>query len=217
MPKLVAILQSMADRTAGQNAQLYNDTVQRLKEMNIAVRYTNYMDEWDTNTPTDTDEKVRYAHLWYFAKLIEDISRCDAVVFNSDWGNTVEGTLLHAIVEALEVEELKMPEKTRYAMISQPMAGKTQTEIEEERDNLMVQAREAGYEVKNTYFKDEWQDAKKLAEQGVVNIPLFFLAKSLEAMSKCHAVVFSPKWETARGCCMEHAAAKAYGLEVLDE
>lgn len=217
MPKLVAVLQSANDRTPGQNAKLYNDTIQRLKGMNLAVRYTNYMGEWDTSTPDDTDEKVRHARLWYFAKLIEDISRCDAVVFNSDWGNTPEGTLLHAIVEALGVEELKLPKEPKYAMISQPMRDRTPAEISDERDNLEAAAIEAGYEVRNTYFKDEWQDPKNLAELGVVNIPLFFLAKSLEAMSKCHAVVFSPEWKNARGCRVEHEAATAYGLEVLDE
>lgn len=56
-----------------------------------------------------------------------------------------------------------------------------------------------------------------MKERGVVNIPLCFLAKSLENMSKCHASYFCRGWEQARGCQIEHAAAVAYGLEIIYE
>ena len=53
--------------------------------------------------------------------------------------------------------------------------------------------------------------------QGVVQISLHFLAKSLEKMSFCHAVYFCRGWQDARGCRIEHDAAVAYGLEVIEE
>lgn len=55
--------------------------------------------------------------------------------------------------------------------------------------------------------------------RGVVNIPLCFLAKSLENMSKCHVAYFCKGWdaENVRGCKIEHDAAKAYGLEIMYE
>lgn len=56
-----------------------------------------------------------------------------------------------------------------------------------------------------------------MEERGVVQIPLCFLAKSLENMSLCHAAYFCKGWEQARGCCIEHEAAVAYGLTVLYE
>ena len=52
-----------------------------------------------------------------------------------------------------------------------------------------------------------------MEKRGVVQIPLCFLAKSLENMSLCHAAYFCKGWENARGCRTEHEAAKAYGLE----
>jgi len=36
-------------------------------------------------------------------------------------------------------------------------------------------------------------------------------------MSKCHAAYFCRGWEQARGCQIEHAAAVAYGLEIIYE
>lgn len=56
-----------------------------------------------------------------------------------------------------------------------------------------------------------------MKERGVVQVPLCFLAKSLENMSLCHAAYFCKGWEDARGCKIEHDAATAYGLEVLYE
>lgn len=56
-----------------------------------------------------------------------------------------------------------------------------------------------------------------MKERGVVQIPLCFLAKSLESMSLCHAVYFCDGWEAARGCRIEHEAAVEYGLETIYE
>ena len=36
-------------------------------------------------------------------------------------------------------------------------------------------------------------------------------------MSKCDAVLFCQGWENARGCCIEHEAAKKYGVLILYE
>ena len=53
--------------------------------------------------------------------------------------------------------------------------------------------------------------------EGVVQIPVRFLAKSLEKMSLCDAVYFCKGWEQARGCRIEHEVAVAYGLNVICE
>lgn len=103
------------------------------------------------------------------------------------------------------------------AMISQPMAGKTDEEIVETRDRAVGALLENGYEVVNTLFTDEWYSNDAMAARGVVQIPLCFLAKSLENMSLCHAVLFCKGWQSARGCKIEHAAAIAYGLKILYE
>ena len=103
------------------------------------------------------------------------------------------------------------------AMLSQPMAGKTQEEIVATREKAVAALRSLGYEVVNTLFTDEWYSDEKMQERGVVNVPLCFLAKSLENMSLCHAAYFCKGWENARGCRIEHQAAQAYGLIILYE
>lgn len=103
------------------------------------------------------------------------------------------------------------------AMLSQPMAGKTDQEIIETRERAIKHLESIGYEVVNTLFTDEWYSKEAMAERGVVQIPLCFLAKSLENMSLCHAAYFAKGWEKARGCKIEHEAAVAYGLEIIYE
>ena len=103
------------------------------------------------------------------------------------------------------------------AMLSQPMAGKTEQEIVETRERAIKVIEERGFEIVNTLFTDEWYSKEKMEERGVVQMPLCFLAKSLENMSLCHAAYFCKGWENARGCRIEHEAAKAYGLEIIYE
>lgn len=103
------------------------------------------------------------------------------------------------------------------AMLSQPMAGKTQEEIVATREKAIAALKAQGYEIVNTLFTDEWYSKESMTARGVVQIPLCFLAKSLENMSLCHAAYFCKGWEKARGCRIEHEAAKAYGLEIIYE
>ena len=103
------------------------------------------------------------------------------------------------------------------AMLSQPMTGKTEIEIVETRKRAIETLEDMGYEVVNTLFTDEWYSKSKMEERGVVQIPLCYLAKSLESMSLCYAAYFCKGWENARGCRIEHEAAKAYGLTIIYE
>ena len=105
----------------------------------------------------------------------------------------------------------------RKAMLSQPMAGRTEEEIRETRERAIKVLKEKGYEIVNTLFTDEWYSDNAMVKRGVVHRPLCFLAKSLESMSMCHVVYFCKGWEETRGCRLEHEAAKAYGLEVIYE
>ena len=103
------------------------------------------------------------------------------------------------------------------AMLSQPMAGKTKEEIISTRERAIAVLKERGYEIINTLFTDEWYSQEAMMERGVENRPLCFLAKSLENMSLCHAAYFCKGWENARGCRLEHEAAKAYGMTIIYE
>lgn len=102
-------------------------------------------------------------------------------------------------------------------MISQPMGGKSEAEILEAKERAISDLRSMGaFTLVNTLFTDEW--VKNEASSGNdVKSPLWFLAKSLEAMSQCHMVYFCKGWEQARGCKIEHDAAVAYGLHIIYE
>ena len=102
-------------------------------------------------------------------------------------------------------------------MLSQPMAGRTDEEITTIRERAIAVLKERGYEIVDTWFTDEYHSQEGTKECGVENRPLYFMAKSLNSMSLCHAVYFCKGWEKARGCRLEHEAAKAYGLEIIYE
>lgn len=103
------------------------------------------------------------------------------------------------------------------AMISQPMGGKTDEEIIATRARAIYALHRRNYDVVDTLFSEEWYSNESAKSGNVVQRPLFFLAKSLEAMSHCHAVYFCKGWEKARGCKIEHDAAVAYGLHIIYE
>lgn len=93
------------------------------------------------------------------------------------------------------------------AMISQPMANKTNEEIEAERTDLINTLEEQGYDVLDTVFTAE--DVEK-------DDPIYYLAKSLEALAEADILVCMKGWETARGCRIEHMVAEEYGKEIME-
>ena len=107
------------------------------------------------------------------------------------------------------------------AMLSQPMNGFTEEQIVESRNRVVEYLTTNGYEVLNTLLADEWYaewyGKESMKQRGVRQIPVCFLAKSLENMSLCDTVFFVKGWEDARGCKIEHEVAKQYGLEIIYE
>jgi hypothetical protein len=102
-------------------------------------------------------------------------------------------------------------------MISQPMNGLTEKQILETKNRFSDFAKKENMEVVNTYFKDEWFAKIELNHVGVIQVPVYYLAKSLEKMAHCNAVYFAKGWENARGCKIEHEVALQYGLNILYE
>jgi hypothetical protein len=102
-------------------------------------------------------------------------------------------------------------------MISQPMNGLTDEQILETKNRFLEFAKNENMEVVHTYFKDEWFAKIELKSIGVNQVPIYYLAKSLEKMALCNAVIFAKGWENARGCQIEHEVALQYGLDILYE
>ena len=103
------------------------------------------------------------------------------------------------------------------AMMSIPLAGKTDDEIISSRKRAIAYLESHGYEVVNVKFDDEWYSKESMEKRGVVNIPLCYLAKSLEQMTQCHAAYFVKGWENTRGCKIEHEVAEKYGVKIIEE
>lgn len=94
--------------------------------------------------------------------------------------------------------------------ISQPMRGKTNKEIESERDRAIVAASRQlneDVEVIDSFFKDS----------PVLVNPLLCLAKSLELMSTADAAYFADGWEQSRGCRIERLCAEEYNIPVIND
>lgn len=99
----------------------------------------------------------------------------------------------------------------RVAMISQPMRDKTEEEIRAVRDEARQKLEGMGYAVINTYY------SKHIMRCYSGNVALYCLGQSLMDMACCEAVYFCRGWEDARGCRIEHEAAKGYGLKCFYE
>ena len=92
--------------------------------------------------------------------------------------------------------------------ISQPMNGKKTEEIEWEREQLVKELKRylgEDIEILDTIFH--------FAE----DVPsLVYLGRSLEVLAKTDIAVFMDGWENARGCKIEHQAAKDYDIPTLE-
>lgn len=87
-------------------------------------------------------------------------------------------------------------------MISQPMRGYTEDIIRKNRKNLVNELKKQGYEVVDTIFTEE---APENCDKAI-----YYLSKSIEAMSKVDGVVFMKGWEQTRGCKIEYYVAQYY-------
>lgn len=92
--------------------------------------------------------------------------------------------------------------------ISQPMNGKKTEEIEYKREQFVKDLKKylgEDINILDTIFH--------FAE----DVPsLVYLGRSLEVLAKADLAVFMDGWENARGCKIEHQAAKDYDIPTLE-
>lgn len=93
--------------------------------------------------------------------------------------------------------------------ISFPMNGKSYDELVKERNSIINQCKlyfsEDTYYI-DTVFNDSDYD---------YNDPLYYLGKSITAMSEADVAVFTRNWENARGCLIEYDCAKKYNVPIF--
>lgn len=88
--------------------------------------------------------------------------------------------------------------------ISQPMKGRSDSEILSERN-----------EIADTFDDAEFIDSfsKDPAPDGC-NEAIWKLGKAIQLMSQADVVVFAPGWIDARGCRIEYKIAEDYGIQI---
>lgn len=94
-------------------------------------------------------------------------------------------------------------------MISQPMNGKREIQIRLERQKVIKNLEDLGWQVVDTIFAEE---APKSCDPA-----MYYLSKSIEVMSKVDAVMFMNGWEKARGCRIEHDICLQYDKPTMYE
>ena len=90
--------------------------------------------------------------------------------------------------------------------ISFPMNGKSYDEIVAERNSIINVCKQ--FFSDDTYYIDTV--VKELVEE-----PLWYLGKSIQAMADADIAVFANGWQKARGCNVEYECAKQYGIPIL--
>lgn len=93
-------------------------------------------------------------------------------------------------------------------MISQPMRGKNNKQIRNERQELIKQVEEKGHEVIDTIFENAPSDE---------DMVIYMLSQSIRYIGKVDGIVFMKGWERARGCKIEHEVAVEYGKQIFYE
>jgi len=95
--------------------------------------------------------------------------------------------------------------------ISQPMKNRNEKDIKSERKSVMSY-------IKKLYKNEEVKEINSFFEMDVQskNVSLRMLGMSLELLAEADIAVFVDGWSLARGCKIEHDAAKAYGIKIID-
>ena len=89
--------------------------------------------------------------------------------------------------------------------ISQPMRGKTDEFIKEEREKMI-----------NT-IKEKYGDDIEIIDSFFANYDgnaVGFLSKSIGKLSEADMAAFAPDWNQARGCKIEHTICTEYGIPI---
>lgn len=92
-------------------------------------------------------------------------------------------------------------------MISQPMRGKTNKQIREERAELVKKLEKDNFEVVDTIISE---NAPKSCNEAI-----YYLSKSIEFISKVDIVYFMKGWKEARGCKIENKICQDYGKQTM--
>lgn len=92
--------------------------------------------------------------------------------------------------------------------ISQPMANRPDGEIVKERLQAIEQ-------ILKKYPGTIIDSIIQGQPPEGANVPVWYLAKSIELLATADMAVFLPDWDNARGCVIENMVCGNYGIPIL--
>lgn len=93
--------------------------------------------------------------------------------------------------------------------ISQPMRGKCDKEILDERSRVINDVKKL-FPNEKIVVIDSFFD-------GEPKTPLWYLGESIKLLGQADFVYFCKDWEKYRGCCIEHECCVRYAIEFIEE
>lgn len=90
--------------------------------------------------------------------------------------------------------------------ISQPMRGKTEEEILQQREEIKEAFDGEGATFIDSVISDDTPKD--------INDALWKLGRSLQLLAGADLMVLAPGWKDARGCRIEYRAAEDYGIQI---
>lgn len=97
--------------------------------------------------------------------------------------------------------------------ISQPMKGLTNEEILKTRDSIRFRAEKTigePVELIDSFLEGYPGEIDK-------SVPVWYLGKSIQLLSRADIAYFGGDWRNARGCRIEHEVADKYGIKIIEE
>lgn len=94
-------------------------------------------------------------------------------------------------------------------MISLPMRGRSDAEIQKQISDIKEKFEKLHIETVDNFFSEE--------VEGYNDEALFYLGKSIDLIGKVDAVYFAEGWQQARGCIIERKVCEYYNILILDE
>ena len=91
--------------------------------------------------------------------------------------------------------------------ISQPMNGKTDAQIREERRIVEIRL--------HRKLNEKFEIIDSVFDLDEGTHPLVYLGKCIELMADADIACFMKGWDESRGCIIEHEAAVRYGIKRL--
>lgn len=100
--------------------------------------------------------------------------------------------------------------------VSLPMRGHTDEDIQNRLSDISATLKEK-FKDEEIEIIDSFVNYPPVDSDEVISVPVWYLGRSLQLLSKVDAIYFGAGWKDARGCRIERLVAEEYGIDIIDE